>query len=51
VNTQFGQSYTMDTFIGTNLYKYFYALAQLLQENEVKTSEIFLKLQQYFNNQ
>lgn len=48
VNTQFGLSYTEATFLGTNFYKYFYALVQKLQENEVKTAEIFLKLQQYF---
>lgn len=48
INTQFGTSYTTETFVGTNFYKYFYALAQKMQENEVKTSEIFLKLQGYF---
>ncbi len=48
INTQFGTSYTTETFLGTNFYKYFYALAQKFQENEVKTSEIFLKLQEYF---
>jgi hypothetical protein len=48
VNDEFGTTYTTETFIGTNLYKYFYALMQLLQESEVKTSEIFLKLTQYF---
>jgi hypothetical protein len=48
VNTQFGTTYTAETFVGTNFYKYFYSLAQRMQENEVKTSEIFLKLQQYF---
>lgn len=47
INTQFGTSYTEATFLGTNFYKYFYALIQELQKNEVKTSEIFLKLQQY----
>lgn len=47
VNTQFGQTYTYEQFTGTNFYKYFYALAQRAQENEVKTSEIFAKLQQY----
>lgn len=47
-NTQFGTSYTEGTFIGTDAYKYFYALIQRLQENEVKTSEIFNKLQDYF---
>ncbi len=51
INTQFQLSpaYTMETFVGTNAYKYFYALAQELQENEVKTSEIFQKLQAYFD--
>jgi hypothetical protein len=48
INTQFGTSYTADNFVGTNFYKYFYALAQKHQENEIKTAEIFLKLQQYF---
>lgn len=48
VNTQFGLSYTETDFLGTNFYKYFYALIQRLQENEVKTSEIFLRLQEYF---
>lgn len=48
VNEQFGTTYTDDTFLGTNFYKFFYALIQRLQENEVKTSEIVLKLQQYF---
>ncbi len=48
VNDQFGTDYTAESFIGTNLYKYFYALIQRLQENEIKTSEIFAKLQQYF---
>jgi hypothetical protein len=51
INTQFASQlttpYTAETFAGTNFYKYFYALAQKLQENEVKTSEIFSKLQQY----
>jgi hypothetical protein len=47
INTQFGTSYTAETFVGTNFYKYFYALMQKAQENEVKASEIFLKLQDY----
>jgi hypothetical protein len=47
INTEFGLSYTYETFEGTNFYKYFYALAQRLQENEVKTSEVFVKLQDY----
>lgn len=47
INTQFGTTYTAETFIGTNHYKYFYALAQKMLENEIKTSEIFIKLQEY----
>lgn len=47
-NTQFGTTFTAETFIGTNAYKYFYALAQRIQEGEIKTSEIFVYLQQYF---
>lgn len=46
-NTQFGTTYTAETFLGTSAYKYFYALIQRLQANEVRTSEIFAKLQQY----
>lgn len=49
VNTQFSTSYTTETFAGTNFYKYFYALVQRLQENEIKTSEILLRLQEYFD--
>lgn len=48
INEQFGTAYTYESFVGTNHYKYFYALIQRLQENEVKASEIFLKLEQYF---
>lgn len=47
VNEQMGTTYTTDTFVGTNYYKYFYALVQMAQQNEIKTSEIFQKLQQY----
>lgn len=48
VNTQFGTSYTSDTFIGTNFYKFFYAMIQDAQKNDVKASEIFQYLQDYF---
>lgn len=48
INEEFGTDYTYESFVGTNFYKYFYALAQQMQESEVKTSEIFSKLQQYF---
>lgn len=47
INTQFGLSFTEGNFIGTNWYKYFYVLVQKVLENEVKTSEVFLKLQEY----
>lgn len=49
VNEQFGTSYTMETFQGTNFYKFLYSNAQRMHESEIKTSEIFLKLQQYFD--
>lgn len=49
VNEQFNTSYTEETFLGTNFYKYFYSLVQHLQLNEIKTSEIFARLQEYFN--
>lgn len=48
INSQFGTSYTTESFVGTNHYKYLYVAAQQYQENEIKTSEIFAKLQQYF---
>lgn len=49
VNTQFGTAYTNETFIGTNWYKFLYAAAQRMQENEIKTAEVFLKLQDYID--
>lgn len=49
INTQFGTAYTSESFVGTNWYKYFYALIQKVQENEVKTSEVFAKLQTYID--
>ncbi len=48
INIQFGTEYTESTFVGTNFYKYFYAAIQRMQENEIKMSEIFLRLQEYF---
>jgi hypothetical protein len=47
INTQFGTTYTWETFVGSNFYKYYYALAQRAQENEAKASEIFSKLADY----
>ncbi len=49
LNEQFGTDYTAETFTGTDFYKYSYAIAQRIQENEVRTGEIFAKLQDYFN--
>lgn len=48
INAQFNTTYTEETFLGTNFYKYFYALIQRLQENEIKTAEIFHRMQEYF---
>lgn len=47
VNEIFETEYTEESFVGTAWYKYFYALIQNLQLNEIKTSEIFAKLQTY----
>lgn len=47
VNARFGTQYTTESFLGTGFYKFFYPLVQRLQETDVKTSEIFLKLQDY----
>lgn len=47
INDQFLTSYTPETFIGTSWYKYAYAIVQQIQRNEIKTSEIFQKLQEY----
>lgn len=48
INVQFGTTYIWENFIGSNFYKYFYTLAQELQKNDIKTSEIFLRMQEYF---
>lgn len=47
INLKLGTSYTYQQFQGTNLYVYLYALAQYVQKNEIKTNEIFFKLQNY----
>lgn len=47
-NERNGTTYTTTSFIGTGIYKHFYGLIQRLQENEVKASEIFLRMQEYF---
>lgn len=48
INAQFGTTYTAESFVGTNWYKFFYAIMQRVSENETKTAEVFLILQQYF---
>ena len=48
INDEFDEAMTEEEFQGTNFYKYYYGLAQKLQLNGTKTSEIFSKLQQYF---
>lgn len=47
INVQFNMTFTPETFVGTNYYKYFYTLVQRVVENQTKASEIFLKLQSY----
>jgi hypothetical protein len=49
INAQFQTTYTPESFLGTNHYKFNYATAQRIQSGEIKTSEIFLKLQQYID--
>ena len=48
VNSKLDTTYTDAQFVGTNFYKYFYALIQRLQSNEVKTAEILEVLRTYF---
>lgn len=47
VNAEFGTSYTAETFIGTNFYKMYYPMVQRVVEGEIRTSELFLHLQDY----
>lgn len=47
VNTQFSTAYSVESFVGTNWYKYAYVIIQRVLRNETKTSEIFQKLQQF----
>lgn len=47
INTKFGTSFTPESFLGTNWYKYSYVLAQQANGNENKTAEIFVMLQEY----
>lgn len=47
VNTQFSTTYDVDQFLGTGWYRFLYPVAQRIQNNEVKISEIFTKLAEY----
>lgn len=48
INTNFQTNYVAENFVGSNHYKVFYSIAQDLQKLEIKTSEIFLLMQNYF---
>lgn len=48
VNPIFETGFTYESFVGSNFYKFYYALIQRVQQGEIKTAEIFAKLQQYF---
>lgn len=47
INQQFGTAWTPENFVGTGWYKFYYQLVQKTLENETRTAEIFLKLQEY----
>lgn len=49
INSLFSTSYTEESFVGSNWYRFAYAITQEIQKNETKTSEIFLKLQEYIS--
>ena len=50
INTKFGTSYTLDTFVGSNFYKYFYVIAQQIIDNEIVFAQAFQKLQDYIRS-
>ena len=51
VNSQFNTTYDEETFLGTGWYKFLYPVVQRIQNNEVKTSEIFVYLAEYIVQQ
>lgn len=51
VNKEFGTSYTSQTFVGTNLWKYLYATIQGMMTIENNISELGVKLQDYIRTQ
>lgn len=50
VNSRFSNAYTAETFSGTRWYSLLYGPVQELAGSEVKTAEIFQKLQQYITD-
>lgn len=51
VNEQFGTNYTQQTFEGTNLWKYIYAIIQEIMTVENNIAELSTKLQDYIRTQ
>lgn len=51
VNQEFGTSYTSQSFVGTNLWKYLYATIQGMMTIENNISELGVKLQDYIRTQ
>lgn len=47
INAQLGTSYTTESFVGSNFYKYFYGPVQKIAAGEIKTAEIFAKVKEY----
>lgn len=47
LNAEFSMTYTEAGFVGSYWYRYFYGAVQLISTSEIKTSEIFVKLQEY----
>ncbi len=47
LNTEFSMTYTAESFVGSYWYRYLYQPVQQISLGEIKTSEIFIKLQEY----
>lgn len=47
INSVMGTQFTEENFVGTGWYKFTYAILQLVQAGEIRTGEIFLKVQEY----
>jgi hypothetical protein len=47
INAQFSLDFTEENFVGTSWYKFFYGPVQKAIQNEARTAEIFVKLQEY----